>query len=373
MLKNVEWGEFRLGDLFEVCSSNRIFHANTIEIYDKQVNNSYPYVVRSTLNNGVRGFILQDTCYLNPSNTLSFAQDTFSVFYQKQPYFTGNKVKILKPLFNKISSKIMIFITTYLQKKLEKYSWGIGSTIGMIENESIKLPIKNNKLDFDFMEKFISMIEQEKLVSLEQEKLVNLNAYLKVTGLNDFELTQEEELALSSLDDFNWEEFNLESLFGKSIRGKRLKSSDRIIGTLPFVTAGEHNDGISAFIKNDVEIFSKNTITIDMFGSAKYRNYEYGADDHISIVDTKEIPKLASIFVTTSIHKSSYTGKFNYGKNFYPKDADILSINLPIIDNQPDYNYMETLISAVQKLVIKDVVLYTDKNICATKKVIDNN
>ena len=62
--------------------------------------------------------------------------------------------------------------------------------------------------------------------------------------------------------------FNTMELFGKSTRGKRLKSADRIEGTLPFVTAGEADEGVSAFIGNDVEVFSKNTITIDMFGSA---------------------------------------------------------------------------------------------------------
>lgn len=40
-------------------------------------------------------------------------------------------------------------------------------------------------------------------------------------------------------------------------RGKRLKSADRIDGNLPFVTAGETNEGISAFIGNDVDIFIK--------------------------------------------------------------------------------------------------------------------
>lgn len=70
--------------------------------------------------------------------------------------------------------------------------------------------------------------------------------------------------------------FNVEKLFGKSTRGKRLKSDDRIPGDLPFVTAGESNEGVSAFIGNNVTVFSGNTTTIDMFGSAKYRNYKYG-------------------------------------------------------------------------------------------------
>ena len=160
-----------------------------------------------------------------------------------------------------------------------------------------------------------------------------------------------------------WRKFNLEKLFGKATRGKRLKGDDRILGDLPFVTAGETDEGVSAFIGNNVNIFPENTTTIDMFGSAKYRNYKYGGDDHVAVVHTENLPKLASIFVTTSIHKTSYNGQFNYGRNFYAKDADELNISLPAVNNQPNYELMETLISAIQKLVLKDVVLYVNNKI----------
>jgi hypothetical protein len=165
------------------------------------------------------------------------------------------------------------------------------------------------------------------------------------------------------VNNIRWQTFNLETLFGKSTRGKRLKSDDRILGNLPFVTAGETDEGVSAFIGNNVTIFSENTTTIDMFGSAKYRNYKYGGDDHIAVVHTQNLPKLASIFVTTAIHKTSYNGQFHYGRNFYAKDADELNISLPTQNNKPNYALMETLISAIQKLVIKDVVLYVNKKI----------
>lgn len=121
---------------------------------------------------------------------------------------------------------------------------------------------------------------------------------------------------------------NVKSLFGESTCGKRLKGDDRIVGDLPFVTAGETNTGISAFISNDVELFSANTTTIDMFGSAKYRNYNYEADDHVAVVYTEHLNKYAAIFVTTSCHKSAHNGQFNYGHNFYAKDADELNIML---------------------------------------------
>jgi hypothetical protein len=151
--------------------------------------------------------------------------------------------------------------------------------------------------------------------------------------------------------------FQLEELFGKSTRGRRLKSSDRVVGTLPFVTAGEKDTGISAFIGNNVDVFRPNTITIDMFGSAKYRNYHYGADDHVTVVHTENIAKNATIFIVAAIHKISYNSLWNYSNNFYPKDADALTIYLPVDnDGNPDYDYMETFIRIQQKLVIKNVV-----------------
>lgn len=88
-----------------------------------------------------------------------------------------------------------------------------------------------------------------------------------------------------------------------------------------------------------------------------------------AVVHTENLAKHAAIFVTTACHKSAHNGQFNYGHNFYAKDADNLYINLPVKDGNPDYAAMETFISAVQKLVIKDVVQYADKKIAATKEV----
>ncbi|HFO9363819.1 TPA: restriction endonuclease subunit S, partial [Escherichia coli] len=193
----------------------------------------------------------------------------------------------------------------------------------------------------------------------------------RTRGLISYELTPQEYNAIELLNSNNlmWGTYNLKKLFGPAIRGKRLKNADRIPGSLPFVTAGEGNEGISAFISNDVVVFPENTITIDMFGSAKYRNYEYGADDHVAVVHTEFFDRNAVIFITASIHKSSCTGKFNYGRNFYAKDADELMVSLPSKDNNPDYSFMETLILAVHKLVIKDVVQYTDKKLVAYRQI----
>ena len=81
----------------------------------------------------------------------------------------------------------------------------------------------------------------------------------------------------------------------------------------------------------------------------------------------------AAIFVTTAIHKSSHNGQFVYGRNFYVKDADNLNIAFPVKNGQPDYGKMETIISAIHKLVMAEVVLYADRKSKATIEVVSRN
>ena len=284
------------------------------------------------------------------------------MFYQKKPYFTGDKIKIMKAKFGKFNGRNAQFILPVMSKAFSSFSWGSSSfKVSELKNVKCQLPVQNGNLHLDFMENFVAELEAQRTAELE--------AYLSAAGLKDYTLTTDEERAFADFGQQQWRRFNLHTLFGKATRGKRLKSDDRISGCLPFVTAGEADTGISAFIGNPVHRFKANTVTIDMFGSAKYRNYEYGADDHVAVVHTDELEKMAVLFITSAIHKAAYTGEFHYGRNFYAKDADNLMINLPVKDGEPDYAYMQTLISAVQKQVIKDVVRYADEKIAATKTV----
>lgn len=61
------------------------------------------------------------------------------------------------------------------------------------------------------------------------------------------------------------------------------------------------------------------------------------------------------------------------GKKLRSSQSFNFKMQLPTKNNEIDFTYMELLISAVKKLVIKDVVLYADNKINATKKVISKN
>lgn len=358
-LRSVKWGEFKLGELFDVLSYKKRFDANKVSLVK---NGGHPYIVRQSTDNGKKGNIDESVLFLNHGNTISFGQDTATMFYQEVPYFTGDKIKILKPKYVEFGKKNAQFFLASMRKTFSSFAWGSSRfNVETLKEQMIMLPINNGKIDFDFMEAFIA--------KLEAERVAEQSAYLTVSGLDNYELSSEEENALKNYKSLKWDAYNLEKLFGKSTRGKRLKGDDRIAGTLPFVTAGEASEGISAYISNNVEVFEKNTTTIDMFGSAKYRNYQYGADDHVAVVHTESVPMKASIFLTSAIHKAAHTGKFDYGHNFYAKDADALDIMLPTKDGEPDFDSMATLISAVQKLVIKDIVIYADRKIEKIKEV----
>lgn len=352
MLNEVEWGEFKIKELFEIQKVKQMLSKDDLS---KKI--SYPVYSSESNNGGVIGYTESPEFICNKDNPVYviFGDHTRNLNISKKSFSVLDNVKVLLPKYQ--SDRILLFVISVWYKQIPNL--GYARHWKVAKNCTLLLPTKNSQINLDFMDKFVAELEAQRIAELE--------TYLSATGLKDYTLTAEEERALADFELQQWDNFNLKKLFGAATRGKRLKSDDRISGDLPFVTAGEADTGISAFISNDVHRFKANTVTIDMFGSAKYRNYEYGADDHVAVVHTNELDKMAVLFIASAIHKAAYTGEFHYGRNFYAKDADNLMINLPVKDGKPDYVYMQTLISAVQKQVIKDVVQYADEKIAATK------
>ncbi|MCQ2626317.1 restriction endonuclease subunit S [Helicobacter pylori] len=164
------WQHFKLGDLFEVLPYKKRFDANKVNIYASKTKDTYPYVVRTSLNNGIRGYLKENTNFLNAGNTISFGQDTATMFYQEKPYFTGDKIKILRcknPSFNKINA---LFFITSLTKAFRNFSWGSASfSVSIIENQNISLPTKQHgKIDFHFMHTLINALMKQTIQGVAQ-------------------------------------------------------------------------------------------------------------------------------------------------------------------------------------------------------------
>ncbi len=371
MLGSAEWGEYKIGNLFEKIKTNKLpYKADDLP---KRPVGEYtlPCLTSSFNNQGLNYYVPRNgaTILKNvisiPSNS-----DVYRAYFQSREFTVLSDAYAIKwkSAEKELTQRQYLFMVMCINKVTDLPIYSYKNKLGgwnVVKKKFIQLPKKDGKIDFSLMDELIAALEAQRHAALE--------AYLSVAGLKDTELSQQEKDALRDFDKLNWGEFNLEALFGKSTRGKRLKSADRIPGKLPFVTAGEADEGVSDFIGNQVHVFSKNTTTIDMFGSAKYRNYEYGGDDHVAVVHTEKLPMKAAIFVTAAIHKSSHNGQFDYGRNFYAKDADNLEIMLPIKNGQPDYDKMQIIISAIHKLVMAEVALYTDEKMKITKEAMSLN
>jgi len=212
-----------------------------------------PLVSNASIDNGVMGF--SNLNPLNKGNSLSCSDTTLgaeTMYYQKNDYIGYQHIQSLIPKFDRFNSAIAFFIisASHTATSNGQYDYGHKFNRKSMRKTVIFLPIcDDGSIDFDFMESFIA--------ELEAERVAELSAYLTVSGLDNYELSSEEESVLKNFQSIKWDTYNLERLFGKSTRGKRLKGDDRIAGTLPFVTAGESSEGISAYISNDVEVFGK--------------------------------------------------------------------------------------------------------------------
>lgn len=376
-LKNVKWGEFKLGDLFEILTYKKRFDANKVELVE---NCGHPYVVRTSSGNGQKGFIDEDEEYLNEGNTISFGQDTATMYYQEVPYFTGDKIKILKSKLSKFGKSNAQFFLATMRNSFQNFTWGSSSfNVSIIANQNIQLPLKENALafsnpcdnikniDFDFMESFIR--------ELEEERIRELNAYLLATGLKDYTLTDEEEKALEAFKTVQWGEFELPKIF--DIKNTHNILSSEIVaesGTTPYLCASAENNGVSSYISYKDELL-ENGNCIFIGGKTFVVSYQkddfYSNDSHNLALYLKEqnVTKANQLYLATCIYKG-LNHKYSWGNSISGSKIKSDKFQLPTKDGKPDYATMETFIKAVEKLVIKDVVLYADKKIEATKEVV---
>lgn len=364
-----EWKEFKIGDLFEVESSKKIFHANTLsEIFETQVENSYPYVVRSTQDNGIRGYIIEDARFLNEGNSLSFAQDTFSVFYQQKNFFTGNKVKVLKPKFILNRQNANFFVCSF-NKVLSDFSWGVCSDVNFIKNLKLTLPATpDGTPDFSYMERYIC--------ELEQAFVSELAAYLRAAGLENYDLTAAEQTAL---DDFKngkirFKEFKIGDLFDV-VKGKRLTKENIKPGNINFLGAISSNNGIRERIET-ATMWKPNCISVNYNGSVGcsfYQEEPFYASDDVNICYSKDwiLNRKQALFFCAVF--KNFSQKFSYTQKWNKERMIESFVFLPVTDGAPDFAFMESFITAQQKLAIKDVVLWKNKVISTTKKVINES
>ena len=221
---------------------------------------------------------------------------------------------------------------------------------------------------------------------LEEERIRELSAYLTVSGLADATLTANERYALECFDKLEWKEFRMGDLFDRVSTAKLpykaadLPKEPTAENPLPCLTSSFMNQGLNYYVPKEKATVLKHVISIPS-NSDVYRAY-YQSNDFTVLSDAyairwnwndKKISAQQYLFMVACINQVTdlpiYSYKNKLGGWNVVQDKYIM---LPVRDGVPDYEAMQDFISAVQKLVIKDVVKYAGKKIGATKKVLKN-
>jgi hypothetical protein len=226
-LKKVEWGEFRIEDVLQWQSQKEIDPLKLEELKD-ETEIIYPFYGQATINNGIISYHQLTRKVLNNEggkSTILIHSNNQNIVYLETSFYLKDSHRATSVLqCEKLNKTNKMFIVASIDKVIKsKYSYNHRATKIELKNTVIKLPTKNRKIDFDFMESFIA--------ELEAEYIVDLEAYLLATGLKNYTLTAEEK---QILDDFKkgkiaFDRFTYKSIFNKIVQGRRLKKTTKFL------------------------------------------------------------------------------------------------------------------------------------------------
>jgi len=321
-------------------------------------------ISNSSTDNGVMGF--SNLKANNKGNTITCSDTTLgadTMFYQEMDFIGYSHIQHLVPKFEPFNQAIasVIISACRVSTSNSNYDYGNKFNRNAMNNTKIQLPTKNGKIDFEFIESFIAELEAERLAELE--------SYLLATGLKDYTLTAEEQQVLQDFenDKFIWCEFKLGDFFEINPTQYYKLQNEEIISKnskIPLVSNCSIDNGVMGF--SHLKANNKgNTITCSdtTLGAETmfYQKNDFIGYSHIQHLVPKIEPFnqfIANVIITAS--RVSTSKKYDYGNKFNRLAMNKTKIQLPAKNQQPNYAIMETLISAIQKLVIKEVVLYAD-------------
>jgi len=279
---------------------------------------------------------------------------------------------------------IGLYLVSTMSYMRKLFSYNNMGTWSKIKEQYIHLPVtKKGNIDFVYMESRIREMEESRIREME--------AYLKVAGFEDCELSVEENNALNRM---NMETVQFRTFYVTDDKKKKrtngvfnVKNSHNILqssivagsGNIPYVTAGEGNNSISAYISCDMEQIEKgNAIMIggktmvityqenDFFSNDSHNLVLYAKDDNLR-------HELIQLFMVASLNKSLkpiYSWGDSISKAKIVKDK----FDLPITPSgEIDYKFMETYIRAQEKLAIQKVKDWRNKEIATTKNIVNND
>ncbi|NMM40953.1 restriction endonuclease subunit S [Pseudoalteromonas arctica] len=331
-----------LKDIFDVQYGHSL-ELNRLE--ECESNEGVAFISRKSGDNGVAAYVKElSKVTPAPAGELTCAlsgNGVLSTFIQEREFYTGYHIARLKPKV-KLTRLELLYYSLCISTNRYKYSWGRQA------NRTIKqilIPSVNEIPDW--------VNKRKEKVSFNDSS----NPLITNSNLN--------------LDTINWKEFRYDEIFNikKGYYNKKPPVSGKANDTLPFIGATEKNNGITSYIKKvdigtfdktgkktslsfEGRIFEGNCITVTNNGSvgeAFYQETQFTCSHDVNPLYLKDpstvLNKYIAMFIISLIKMEKY--RWGYGRKWRPLRMPSSIIKLPVVNDKPDWNYMEKYIKSV--------------------------
>jgi hypothetical protein len=313
-INTTTWKYFDLAEFFDMKAGR--YYAK-----DDYADGSTPLVTSSDQNNGIMAMTDLKPLF---SHCITVGKVNMSVFYQKKPFCASSDVTVLIPK-NNTPADVMLFFVTLLLKERYRFNYGNQIRLNDTLRLKVKLPTKNDRPDWTYM-----------------EKLINTH-----THNYQYAAKPAHNLPTPTLKTSDWHQYRFDELFDIK-KGKRLVEANFMNGRTPFIAAIDKNNGYRDYIGQRA-IHESNTITVSYNGSigeAFYQPKPYWASDDINVLYPKfELTPSIALFLATIIRKEKY--RFNYGRKWDSNRMRMSHIKLPTKNSLPDWEYMTSFVQTL--------------------------
>lgn len=374
-MKAWAYKDFKIGDLF-------IAQTGDTDLQQKDINGKGIYFINSGVEaQGIKGKTDKEAKVFD-SNTIT-VDFWGNAYYRDFEYKMATHNHVFSLSGDVIKNRnVGLYLITTMSYMKKLFSYNSMGTWSKIKELFIHLPItETGNIDFVYMESLIREMEESRIREME--------TYLKVSGFDNCELTEEEK---NAIDNMNYGKVIFKSFFVTDDKKKKrtngvfdVKNAHNILqssivagsGTNPYVTAGEGNNSVYAYISYDNNLIEKgNAIMIG--GKTMVITYQaedfFSNDSHNLVLYAKDNnlrKELIQLFLVASLNKSLrpiYSWGDSISKSKIVKDK----LELPITSTGAiDYQFMETYIQAIEKLTIQKVKDWREQEVLTTKDIIN--
>ncbi|MDJ1112633.1 restriction endonuclease subunit S [Macrococcus sp. S115] len=341
MIKNREWKEFELAEVFNMRRGER-----QTEVSRKKGN--IPYYSASQTNNGVTDYVSNPSFIEKNCIVIS----TFChAFWAENEFSASDEMTLIS--HKNLNRYNALIITKLITQNATKYGFNRKAFSNRLKYQKIMLPVTDRQeIDWNTLES-----EGRNIIYTKEKRLIE---YLGKRIDSIEELLSNK---LITLENVQWKEFKIEDLFKcRRVKGKSIKKYNK--GNIPYVSTSASNNGVIGFIDaNDEDISESNTLTVNPITNAVfYQTYEYvgrgNAGSSINELHSKYLNKYTGLFIVKMLEHATLS-KTSYAIQLNGDRLRKAKLKLPVKnDLTPDWDFMEQYTMQLELKKIKYLKSY---------------